>query len=301
MKECMNHSLWYSFFIIAGTLSANPTGEQVVIGEAAFDRTQENQLHITQSSDRARIHWDSFSINENEVTHFAQPSSESVVVNMVTGQEMSKLYGTLESNGHIILINPHGMIQGENGTINAASFLFSAKDVCLEAKEGQCLAVDLSAAIHREERVDALEVQRVVDRVFLVEDKGTPFFAAFSLFGFSGGTDDTIGTFSVGESADLINDALIAEQQLRTEIPERLWVQEFSFLFDRSAFKSHLKEMIRHKNNQVGFSLGKSRDYFLQATMSGENIRLLDRYQEFEQSPFWRTPDMMERLEWLEQ
>jgi hypothetical protein len=43
-----------------------------------------------------------------------------------------------------------------------------------------------------------------------------------------------------------------------------------------------------------------SSDYFLQATLSGTNIRLLDRYQEFEESPFWRTPEMMRRLKALE-
>ena len=100
------------------------------------------------------------------------------------------------------------------------------------------------------------------------------------------------------------DDALAALQQLRTLMPERLWVQEFSILIDRKAFRNQIKELMnrskREKSIQSRFALAHSKDYFLHSTMSGENIRVMDRYQEFEHSPYWRTPEMLKTLYWLE-
>jgi hypothetical protein len=87
-------------------------------------------------------------------------------------------------------------------------------------------------------------------------------------------------------------------------IPESLWVQEFSILMDRKAFREHIKILMNRRTRdtfiQSQFALASSKDYFLHSTMSGQNIRMMDRYEEFEESPFWRTPEMLKTLYWLE-
>jgi hypothetical protein len=105
--------------------------------------------------------------------------------------------------------------------------------------------------------------------------------------------------------ADPISEQLEALQQLRTLIPERVWYQEFSILVDQKGFEEQANLLMDHKKRestiQSSVSIAESKDYFLSSTMSGENVRILDSYQQFEQSPFWHYPEMMDKLEWLEE
>ena len=83
---------------------ANPTGEQVVGGSATFDR-QGSTLTVNQATDRLAVNWQDFSIAAGERTHFNMPSAASIALNRVLGGNPSQIYGTLSSNGNIILVN----------------------------------------------------------------------------------------------------------------------------------------------------------------------------------------------------
>jgi len=71
-------------------------------------------------------------------------------------------------------------------------------------------------------------------------------------------------------------------QQLRTLIPERVWEQDFSIRIHRADCTP------------------EEYDYLLRSTMFGENVRLLDHYQQFQTSPFWNNPPMLDAQEKLE-
>lgn len=109
---------------------------------------------------------------------------------------------------------------------------------------------------------------------------------------------------SLGWAAGTITHQLDAQQQLRTLVPERIWFQEFSMLVDSAGFDRSAEKLMQHPRSDLeiapSYAIAISKDYFLYSTMSGENVRLLDRYQQFEQSPFWRDPAAMERLSRLE-
>ena len=98
-----------------------------------------------------------------------------------------------------------------------------------------------------------------------------------------------------------LQENLKALQQIRSLIPERLWYEEFSILVDRSGFREALSQ---HKSQKRGgspvFGIACPQGYFTQTTFSGENIRILDLYQQVQFSPFWKTPHMREKLENLE-
>lgn len=84
-------------------------------------------------------------------------------------------------------------------------------------------------------------------------------------------------------------------QQVRSLIPERIWAQEFNIKVKREAFRKAMREW----SGQYGVScsiLGQSHAYLLHSTIAGENVRLLDHYQEFQWSPFWKTPPMVQQL-----
>ena len=90
-------------------------------------------------------------------------------------------------------------------------------------------------------------------------------------------------------------------QQLRTLIPERMWQEEFSVTVDKKAFQKAFEKWKRKtplKSSCQRFSVSK--DYYVRSTFSGENIRILDRYQEFLATPFWDYPDAMLKLKELE-
>lgn len=107
---------------------ANPTGGDVVSGTAAI-QSSGNQTIINQSSNRAIINWQSFSIQQGETTRFIQPSSSSAVLNRVVTGNPSAILGNLSSNGQVFLINPNGVLVGNGATINTGAFFASTRDV----------------------------------------------------------------------------------------------------------------------------------------------------------------------------
>jgi filamentous hemagglutinin family protein len=122
--------LWMS--MVPATLRANPQGEAVVGGAAGFNRPNAATLIVNQNTDRAVINWNSFSIANGELTKFVQPSSSSAVLNRVVTANPSAIYGTLEANGNVFLINPGGVLVGAGGVVNTASFVASTHDINTE-------------------------------------------------------------------------------------------------------------------------------------------------------------------------
>ena len=106
---------------------ANPSGAAVVHGSATF--MQDGGLLQIDNSPGAIINWTSFSIAQDEITRFQQQSAQSAVLNRVTGGEISEIFGQLVSNGHVFLINPNGMVFGQNATIDTAGFVASTLDI----------------------------------------------------------------------------------------------------------------------------------------------------------------------------
>ncbi len=89
-------------------------------------------------------------------------------------------------------------------------------------------------------------------------------------------------------------------QQLRSLIPERIWDQEFQIQVNRRAFMRSAEKWMKKDVASSCVAIGGGHSYFLRSTMSGENVRILDRYQEFQWSPFWKNPPMEESLRNLE-
>ena len=59
-----------------------------------------------------------------ELTRF-RADEVSATLNRVTGGNMSTIYGTLQSNGQLYLLNPNGIVVGASGKIDTAGFMAS--------------------------------------------------------------------------------------------------------------------------------------------------------------------------------
>jgi len=115
--------------VFAAPAMANPSGGQVVGGQAAIVATDPKTLQVTQGSDKAIIDWRSFSIGADETTRFVQPSSSSIILNRVTGGDPSRIFGTLTANGQVMLINGSGILFGATAKIDVAGLIASTADI----------------------------------------------------------------------------------------------------------------------------------------------------------------------------
>src|ERR1041385_5585831 len=66
---------------------ANPSGGQVVAGQANITAQNANNLVVHQATNSAIINWQQFSIGAGQYVQFLQPSSSSVVLNRVVRSE----------------------------------------------------------------------------------------------------------------------------------------------------------------------------------------------------------------------
>ncbi len=103
------------------TAQANPVGAAVVNGQASFASTA-NTLTVTNTPGTI-INWQGFSIQQNEITRFAQQSASSTVLNRVVTNNPSQILGTLQSNGRVFLVNPNGIIFGAGSTVDVAGLV----------------------------------------------------------------------------------------------------------------------------------------------------------------------------------
>ncbi len=110
---------------------ANPDGPQVVSGSATFSQPNANTLNVTNSHN-AIINWQGFNIGAGQTTNFIQPSRNSAVLNRVLSNNPSSIYGNLNSNGKVFLINQHGLMIGAGARINTAGFYGSTLNITNE-------------------------------------------------------------------------------------------------------------------------------------------------------------------------
>ena len=117
--------------VVASNLYGAPTGGTVVSGNATISQNA-NTTNINQSSNKAIINWQDFSIKSNETVNFNQPNVNSITLNRVIGNEKSIIDGALNANGQVWLINSNGVLFGKNAKVNTAGIVASTKDISNE-------------------------------------------------------------------------------------------------------------------------------------------------------------------------
>ncbi len=95
-----------------------------VASGSATAQTSGSQLNIT-TSQTAFLNWQSFNIAAGERTVFSQPSANSIVFNQIGNQSASQIYGSLQANGIVVLLNSSGFYFGPNSFVSAAGLVVS--------------------------------------------------------------------------------------------------------------------------------------------------------------------------------
>ena len=105
-------------------VDALPGGGNISAGNGTIS-SQGNQMLINQVGDKLAINWSSYNIGANASVTYQQPSRQSVALNRVFSADPSQLYGRLNANGSVILINPNGIVVGPGANINVGAMILS--------------------------------------------------------------------------------------------------------------------------------------------------------------------------------
>lgn len=108
-------------------LAELPAGGVVVTGNAQI-QTMGTTMEITQHQDRAIIDWASFSVGAGHTVHFAQQPGQAIL-NRVTGPDPSQILGEITGAGSVWLLNPNGILIGQDARIETRSFIASTLDI----------------------------------------------------------------------------------------------------------------------------------------------------------------------------
>ncbi len=115
--------------ILPSVTLANPVGGTVVGGSATIAGQGTPLTTINQQTHNAIINWQGFSIGAGEITHFNQPSATATIMNRVVSGNPTEIYGMLQGNGRVFVINANGILVGRGGVVDTKGFLASTRDI----------------------------------------------------------------------------------------------------------------------------------------------------------------------------
>jgi filamentous hemagglutinin family protein len=128
VKESLYLALSAALLLLPFPAFAAPQGGKVVRGAADIVQSG-NTTNINQSTHKATINWNKFSIARNETVNFNQPNSSSMTLNRVIGNERSVIEGALNANGKVYLINSNGVVFGQGSSVNVGGLVASTLDI----------------------------------------------------------------------------------------------------------------------------------------------------------------------------
>ncbi|MFT4036343.1 MAG: filamentous hemagglutinin N-terminal domain-containing protein, partial [Patulibacter sp.] len=117
-----------ALFALPVVAMAGPSGGQVVGGQASIHQSGQT-TRIDQHSQRAIIDWRAFNVGANETVQFNQPSAQAAILNRVVGNDPSAIYGRINANGQVYLVNPNGILFGRSAQVNVGSLMATTANV----------------------------------------------------------------------------------------------------------------------------------------------------------------------------
>ena len=84
---------------------------------------------VTESTNSAIIDWLRFSIPGGDAVTFVQPTSTSVVLNRVTGNEQSVIDGALNANGRVFIVNSNGILFSRSSEVNVGALVATTLNI----------------------------------------------------------------------------------------------------------------------------------------------------------------------------
>lgn len=133
-KKHLRLAVAYALFAgaIAAPFAASPAYALPVEGANAAANAAEatiteyvGALNIAGKSANNVLRWEDFSIAAGEKVRFDGGAKSKNYLNLVTGEAMSRIYGTMEGGRNVYLVNPHGILFGDNAEVNTGALYLS--------------------------------------------------------------------------------------------------------------------------------------------------------------------------------
>ena len=107
---------------------AEPMGGQVSAGTGSVTQSGTTTT-INQASQNLSLNWHSFNIAPQETVNFLQPSATAIAVNRIFDTNGTQILGRLNANGQVYLINPNGILFGQDALVNVGALVASTLGV----------------------------------------------------------------------------------------------------------------------------------------------------------------------------
>ena len=124
-SACANSKFGASGFVSAGAATATQSG---------------SKLTVNQTSSNVTLNWQSFNISANGTVQFVQPSASAVAFNQINDASPSQIFGALNANGRVFLINQNGIVFGSGAQVNVGGLLASTLNIASSAASGGLIA-----------------------------------------------------------------------------------------------------------------------------------------------------------------
>lgn len=105
-----------------------PMGGQIIAGSGQIQQVGTTTT-ISQTSPTLMLNWQSFNIAPNQTVDFLQPGSSAIAVNRIFSSTPSEIFGHLNANGQVWLINPNGILFGQGAQVNVGGLVASTLDL----------------------------------------------------------------------------------------------------------------------------------------------------------------------------
>jgi filamentous hemagglutinin family protein len=106
-----------------------PTNPNIKTGQVNISAAASNTLNISQASNKSIINWDSFSIGKDATVNYNFANKGSSSLNRVVQNNPSEIFGKLNANGQVVLVNPNGILFGNGSSVNVSSLVASVMDI----------------------------------------------------------------------------------------------------------------------------------------------------------------------------
>ena len=129
IKFILSACLLPTCLLSAPLAMALPPNGEVTAGSATFSSPNADTLHINQHTDKVVIEYPSFSIGSGETVQFIQPDSNSIALNRVIGSDVSQIFGQLQANGQVFLVNSNGIVFAPGSRVDVGGLVATTLNI----------------------------------------------------------------------------------------------------------------------------------------------------------------------------
>ena len=128
LSRALWHGLLAAHLVFMAGVQAAPQGGVIRGGHGTISRA-DLMTHIQQNSQLMAIDWQRFDVAADEQVNFTQPNQQAIALNRILGNNASQIFGQVNANGHLVLVNPRGIFFGDTARVNVGGLIASGLDI----------------------------------------------------------------------------------------------------------------------------------------------------------------------------